>query len=146
MPAEGMVHALQTIHALLKPDGVLIDLHPTGEPPQIDWVHAGGRLQIGLLQEPDDFVEYFQSDHALETAQNQGFFKLERQAVFRFITRTEDYPELQAFLEENWSDAWLDPAIDPRAREAASKYPAGYVEMIENVHILRFTALASSSR
>ena len=50
-----MVHALETIHGLLKPDGRLIDIHPSGDPPPII-VRIGERSEIaGWLQETDDF-------------------------------------------------------------------------------------------
>ena len=43
-----MVHALETIHELLKPDGVLLDIHPTNEPATIA-VRLREQLDSGRL-------------------------------------------------------------------------------------------------
>jgi hypothetical protein len=44
-----MVHALEIIHSLLKPDSLLIDIHPTGQHPRVE-VHAGGEIQLTELR------------------------------------------------------------------------------------------------
>ena len=53
-----MVHALEIAHSLLKRDGLLIDIHPSGQRPQFE-VHVKGRVLLaGHVEETDDFVGY----------------------------------------------------------------------------------------
>ncbi len=105
-----MVHALATIHSLLEPGGILIDLHPTGQPPPVE-VHTGGRVaRAGLLQEADGFVEYFQADSALAEAVRQALFAVEQEGTFEFMTHADTLPDLLGYLAEKYTDAVLDEA------------------------------------
>jgi len=104
-----MVHALETIHRLLKPDGRLIDIHPSGEPPPII-VRRGERSEIaGWLQETDDFIEYRQAEAALVQAVSDQLFTIEGQSSFIFNNYAKSIAELIAYLEANWSDAVIPP-------------------------------------
>ena len=72
MELEGMVHALEIVHDLLKPGGVLVDIHPNGDPPPIE-VNVGGDVMLaGYLDETDDFEEYFKADEALAEVTGTG--------------------------------------------------------------------------
>lgn len=104
-----MVHALEIIHRWLKPDGRLIDIHPTGEPPLIEVYHKGTAILVGHLQETDDFIEYAQANEALEHVVEKGLFRLERRETFSFATYAEDVSELVRYLSEEWSDGYLLP-------------------------------------
>jgi len=53
MKYEGMVHALEEIQRLLRPDGSLIDIHPVLEAPLIE-AYQGDRV---LLAEPSSLSE-----------------------------------------------------------------------------------------
>ena len=145
-----MVHALEIIHGLLKPGGTLIDIHPSGEPPSIELVQdrgrtlVGQRTLVGHLQESDNFIEYSQAQAALEQALRLGWFDMERSGVFQFVVWSPSIGELRAYLDENWSDAVLDPGIDQRLEgliNSAQDIPSGWttsVEMTETVKIARF--------
>ena len=76
-----MVHALEIIHGLLKKDGLLIDIHPNGEPPPIEVHVAGEVLLAGYLEEEADFVEYFEADGALADVTARGLLDGARGAV-----------------------------------------------------------------
>jgi hypothetical protein len=144
MPPEGMVHALEIIHSLLKPDGTLIDIHPSGKPPTIELVQDRGRTLVGHLQESDDFIEYRQAQAALEQAHRLGWFDIERSGVFQFVVWSPSIGELRAYLDENWSDAVVAPGIDQRVdgliKSAQANHSEGAtsVEMTETVSIARF--------
>jgi hypothetical protein len=105
-----MVHALEIIHGLLEPGGILIDFHPTGEPPPVE-VHADGRLvRAGLLQEADGFIEYFQADSALAEAVRRGLFAVEQEGTFEFLTHADTLADLLAYFANKYTDAVLDEA------------------------------------
>ncbi len=117
MAPEGMVHALETIHALLETQGILIDLHPSGQPPPFEAWIAGQSHLLGYMQETDNFVEYFQAAAALKEVVQRGLFVVDRQQSFVFITRAGSFEELQDYLLENWSDAVIPDEIGNLARE-----------------------------
>ncbi len=84
-----MVHALEKIHELLEPDGRLIDIHPSGEPPPIE-VRVGQQVTVvGWMKETDDFVEYAQASAALSEAIERGWLDVERKGMFEFVTHAD---------------------------------------------------------
>jgi hypothetical protein len=117
MAPEGMVHALELIHTLLKPDGCLIDIHPNGPPMPIEACIAGQFHRLGYLQETDDFIEYGQASAALLEVIQRGLFVVEQQGRFIFITRADSVDELHTFLTENWTDGIFPAEVDLQARE-----------------------------
>ena len=142
MNPEGMVHALEIIHRLLAPGGLLIDIHPTGQPPPIVVRTAGNELPAGYLQETDDFIEYNQADQAIREAIRQGWFEIDEAGEFQFTTHADNLDEMVAFLAVEWKDAVITAetaaAIDVLFRE----YP-GQKEIIitECISIARYRRL-----
>jgi hypothetical protein len=136
-----MVHALELTHGLLKPGGLLIDIHPSGEPPSIE-VHASGKVQLaGHLQETDDFVEYFQADDALAEVTVRGLFELEHQALFPFAIHASTTQALTDFLANEWSDAVLTAKVSKRLAELMAEPAEGKeIVMREIVRISRYRA------
>lgn len=100
-----MVHALEQIARLIRPAGILIDIHPSQQPPLIEVVGGEARYPAGNLQESDDFAEYEQADHALAQAQSLGLFSLKEAGAFTFTIHASSLDELRDFLAENWKDA-----------------------------------------
>lgn len=139
MAAEGMVHALEIVHDLLIPGGILLDIHPAGDPPSIDLIHDQQRTRVGYLLETDGFVEYFQASAALSEVQQRGLFRLESQASFEFAAYAPTIDDLHAYLDENWSDAQLAPEVIAWCRQLAGKLPPGQSQVVmrEHVHISR---------
>ena len=81
-----MVHALEEIHRLLKPDGALIDIHPVSEPSPIE-IHQGGKVDdVGLLSVRQWLFEFEQADIALAEVTRRGLFAVERKEVFDSLT------------------------------------------------------------
>ncbi|OGO72336.1 MAG: hypothetical protein A2Z37_10580 [Chloroflexi bacterium RBG_19FT_COMBO_62_14] len=103
-----MVHALAKIHSLLQPTGVLVDIHPTPEPPAIQ-VRVGSEIHAaGWLREADDYVEYEEADRAIDDAIELGMFVLERQGQFDFTTHAGTLRELKDHLEAEWQEAFIE--------------------------------------
>lgn len=143
MAAEGMVHALTTIYRLLAPDGILIDLHPSGLPAVIE-AHVGGRARVvGHIRETDDFVEYRQADAALRQVVDAGLFALERAGAFDFTYQADSLADLQAYLAAEWADAVLEPAVVRRAALLGGPGPGRALIMREWVKIARLRRNAS---
>ena len=112
-----MVHALEMSHSLLETDGLLIDIHPTGQPPLVE-VHGAGKVHLaGQLHEKGDFVEYFQADDALTAVTGRGLFVLERKEPFSFLYHAPTIVALTDFFETEWLDAVLPEETSQRVAE-----------------------------
>lgn len=110
-----MVHALELVHSLLSPDGVLIDIHPSGEPYIVE-IEIDGRIhQLGELQESDNYEEYFQADEALQKGIQVGLYALTRQEKFTYLDHAGNLEELRSYLLESWSDLIWPEDISARA-------------------------------
>lgn len=117
MPPEGMVHALEKIHGLLKPGGSLIDIRPSGDPPEVE-VHVDGHIKhAGWYDETDEFVEYSQAQDAMDEAIERGLFVVEREGDFEYLTHASSVVELRDYLMGEYSDAIIDDETVRRGEE-----------------------------
>jgi hypothetical protein len=97
-----MVHALEITRGLLKPDGLLIDIHPTGQPPRVE-AHVGGEVHLaGHLDETGNFVKYFEADDALKNVTGRGLFELEREGLFTSLLHAPSIMALANHLAAEW--------------------------------------------
>jgi hypothetical protein len=141
-----MVHALEKIHTLLQPDGALVDIHPSPEPPSIQVRIAANIHDAGWLRETDDYVEYEQADRALARVIERRWFRLERKTRFRFTTHAASLGELRQHLEKEWLDAFIEDStvrlIEDlfRTRERDKE-----ILLRESVQIARLRPLASKA-
>jgi hypothetical protein len=142
MPPEGMVHALEITHSLLKPGGLLIDMHPTGEHPRVE-VHIGGEILLaGLIDESDHFQEYFQADQALAEATRLGLFRMEQERFFPFLYHAATVTEMADFITAEWCDAVLHDETLQKAEALLGKPVDGREVVVrEPIRITLFRAL-----
>ena len=106
-----MVHALEEIHRLLKPAGVLIDIHPVAEASPIE-VHQGGKIDLaGNLSVRQWCTDYEQADIALAEVAQRGLFAVERAGVFDSLSYYDTVAEMRTEQKE---------VIDKYARDAQS--------------------------
>jgi hypothetical protein len=122
MESESMVHALEQIHDLLKPDGQLIDIHPNGELVEFIRYVKERECMFGYLLESDDYIEYRQADEALESVQTKELFKIEKMGEFDFHTYADSFDSLKEFLDENWSDAIVPKDVIDEAHRLDDEY------------------------
>jgi len=140
-----MVHALEKIHGLIRPGGILLDIHPTPQPPRIE-VRLGARtIPAGWLKETDDYVEYEDADDALSQAIARGLFVVERRGKFSFITHADTIAELREYLAEEWKDAVVDDLTAVRIEELLST-PERDKEVIlrESIRIARMKPVGNT--
>ncbi len=117
MVHAGMVHALEIIRELLKPEGVLVDIHPTSEPASIAVRLRDRIIPAGWVNESDDYVEYDWADEALEQVVNSGWFTLEQRSRFDFVWHAASLADLRAYLAEEWKDAFVDEVTAMRIED-----------------------------
>ncbi len=137
-----MVHALKTIHDLLKPDGILLDIHPTNEPAAIAVRLREQLIPAGWLQESDDYVEYEWADEALQQVVGDKRFAPAQAGTFQFVLHADSMSDLRAYLAEEWKDAIVDDVTAMRIEELL-KLPVHDKEILisEAVHIARYRRL-----
>ena len=96
-----MVHALEEIHRLLKPTGVLIDIHPVAVSSPIE-IHHGGKIDlVGQLSIRQWCVDFQQADSALAELAQRGLFAPERERVFDSLTHYPSVAEMRTSLKES---------------------------------------------
>ena len=106
-----MVHALEEIHRLVKPTGILIDIHPVAEPSPIE-LHQDEKIElVGDLSVRQWCSDYQHADEALTEIKQRGLFMVERQGMFNSLT----YYDSVAEMRTDWKEA-----IDKFARDAQS--------------------------
>lgn len=99
MAHEGMVHALEEIHRLLKPAGRLIDIHPVRDAPVIE-VRRNGKILYAESAPAHDDEDYRQADAAVAEAVRRRLFVVEQRRVFDFPTYAASVRELKEYLED----------------------------------------------
>ncbi len=134
-----MVHALEKIAQLLKPDGVLLDIHPTNEPAAMAVRLRDQIIPAGWLTESDDYVEYEWADEALQSVVDDQHFTLERVGTFEFVWHADTLNDLRAYLAEEWKDAIIDEMTAGRIAELL-KLPVRDKEILvsEAIRIARY--------
>ena len=106
-----MVHALEEIHRLVKPTGILIDIHPVAEPSPVE-IHQGEKIElVGDLSVRQWCSDYQHADEALTEIKQRGLFRVEREGMFNSLT----YYDSVAEMRTDWKEA-----IDKFARDAQS--------------------------
>jgi SAM-dependent methyltransferase len=102
-----MVHALEEIHRLLKPNGYLIEIHPILDTPLVKVHNESIVLFVGPYPGYDYEEDLRQAENAIQQIVQRGLFVIERSIEFKFLTYGSSITELQ--------DLWGEPA---EAREA----------------------------
>jgi len=92
-----MVHALGESHRLLKPTGLLADIHPLPDPPVLAVFREGKRLfsEVCPSQGAD---AYRQADRAIDDAVRRRLFALEQSTIFDFLTHAPSVAALDSHL------------------------------------------------
>jgi SAM-dependent methyltransferase len=113
MAHEGMVHALEEIHRLLKPAGTLIEIHPAVDAPPFVEVRSNEEL---LFSEDDPVFDYEEdlrcADAAVERVLDRGVFHLEDRRRFELRTHASSVKEMR----DHWA---FVGAYDPDEPEQA---------------------------
>ena len=142
-----MVHALEEIQRLLKPDGCLIDIHPLREAPLIK-VYQGRNLLFAESNPGYDYeADLRHAENALQEIIQRGLFLIEGKGEFDLVTYSSAVTELRDFLAkiEAYDDSPKDDAVIARQEEVYARadeimQAAGYgaeVALHERARILR---------
>jgi hypothetical protein len=106
MEHEGMVHALERIERLLRPDGNLVEIHPVSEAPLIE-VRSSGALAFAERDPGYDYEEDLRrAEEAVALVVSRGIFVIDRSREFDFLTYGSSVTELRDFFAQ--ADAYDD--------------------------------------
>lgn len=112
MPHEGMVHALEEAHRLLRPTGRLIEIHPGLEEPYV-MVKSDGHV---AFIEPDPGYDYAddleRAEQAVATVVDRGIFVVDRSRRFELRTYAASVEELRDHFA-------VTGAYDPEEKDEA---------------------------
>lgn len=113
-----MVHALEEIKRLIRPNGCLIDIHPVREAPIVE-VRAWTRVLFSETSPGYDYDDDLRhAEDALATALERRLFVLDRSHEFEFMTTASSVEELRDFFavhsayEEDPLDAAVQELVD----------------------------------
>ena len=105
-----MVHALEEIHRVTRPDGTLIEIHPALEFPFLE-VRSSGELSFSQNDPGFDYEEDSRlAEEAVSTVVGRGVFVLEERRRFELRTHASSMQELR----DHWAVA---DAYDPQEKE-----------------------------
>jgi len=112
MEQEGMVHALEQIHRLLRRPGTLIEIHPALEVPFVE-VWSNGELSFREDDPGFDYEDDLRSaEQAVATVVGRGLFVLQERRRFELRTHASSVREFQ----DHWA---VVEAYDPEEMEEA---------------------------
>lgn len=121
------MHALENIHAALRPRGLLLDVRPAPGHPWIA-VHQRGNtgceservVRLGQMDDSYRIGTLATADAALHTLVDAGRFVAERAQVFTFVYHFDSVDAWLAYMAEQWTSARISPELIARAEQELS--------------------------
>ena len=134
-----MVHALETVHTLINPDGYLLDIHPVTDKAWVEVKVNGKEYFLDVLEETDDYIEYGQANDALAQVLAKKLFTIDAAGKFTFVIYTDTIEEMRTYLADNWKDAVINESIDRKAKEYITSVAMSYEILVrEEILIARY--------
>jgi len=130
-----MVHALEEIHRVLAPHGVLIDLRPLEDRWPVEVVSSRSSIETGrLLDDPEYRADDEAASRAMLEAEKRGLYAREAEERFPYFYSWDRPSEMKEFMETEWEgierldediyrvvqSAWASGGADARVRVRVS--------------------------
>lgn len=93
-----MVHALEEIHRLLRPDGRLVDIRPYAEPSIVE-VITGDQILFAEPKREHDHEGVLASDRAMEEILKRKTFSVKHARDFKFFSYGSSAAEIREFWD-----------------------------------------------
>ncbi len=98
-----MVHALDEIHRILGPKGVLIDIRPLEARWPVEVAAASGTVEAGRLTDlPVAIADDEAASNAMREAESRGWFAKEQETEFPFFYYWDTPSEMKEFMDTEW--------------------------------------------
>ena len=117
------MHALKKLHTALRPQGVLLDIHPR---PQDSWFEvrrAGQTFAVGQVDQAQDIADISGAEAALSQVLAVGRFVLEDERTFTFVRHFYSVETWLAFRAERQSTGTIAEEDLDRARALLAEAP-----------------------
>ncbi len=113
-----MVRALEEIRRLLKPGGMLIDIHPVPEGYFIKALQSG-RILFAERKRDTCSEDVLHAENALAQGVERNLFAVDRRSEFDFLTYASSVDELRVYWEElnAYEDRPKDEALVAREQD-----------------------------
>ena len=116
------MHALEAIHAALRPSGALLDVRPAPLHPWVEIVSGDRVVRLGQLDESYRHATLATADAALQTVLDAGRFARECATTFTFTYSFDCVDAWLEYMAEQWRSVPISADLVARARAAL---PAG---------------------
>jgi hypothetical protein len=114
-----MVHALQDVGRVLRPDGLMLDVRCYAQQWPLEVLANGQWLTAGAIDDasytPDDLA----ADAALMHIEREGWFARERADEFKLYCYWDSLDAMQTEIVEVWAPARVPDEVMTRARTLA---------------------------
>ena len=131
-----MVDALRRAHRVLRPGGVVIDLHPGASRAAVEV----GDIAVGRVEAGDAPLRHAAAGVALAVAVDEGLLTVDCALRFEFSTYGDSIDELRDYIVANWRDGRIDDEVLARARAAVAASPGAKPRVRELVHATKLRA------
>jgi hypothetical protein len=122
-----VVDALRQIHRWLRPEGVLLDVHPQPVNSAVE-VWDNGRVEhLGFLEEEEDNEEILDARVRLSEVEREGWYVTERRRHFDLVSLFPSVEEWQAFQAH---EGYASGISDELLKSANLRLAAGGSEFI----------------
>lgn len=143
MAPEGMVHALEQAHRVLRPGGMLADIRPDrlrGREgvglPVIYGVTDREAVVIGRVGKTEARLRsYALADAAVDDVERRGLFIVESVDRFPFATFFRSPDVLDTYADAYWKSSVIDDATHIRVRAAVRDDPSREIVVVEPVRL-----------
>jgi hypothetical protein len=121
---EDVVHVLRRVHGALRPDGLLLDVHPLG----LDFAVRAGRRGLGFVDARKFATVVEAMNDGLEQTVSEGLFE-ELKTLRRHVA--ERFDDAAEALEEadSWEHLRLPAAVRRRLRQT-DETPVEFIDTV----------------
>jgi hypothetical protein len=134
MEHESMVHALEEMHRVLTPRGLLIDLRPLEEHWPVEVSSGSTFIQTGSLNAMEDYAADDEAaSGAMREVEARGLFVREQESSFPYYYSWDRPSEMKEFIETEWER--VDKLDEGVFRAAQSAWASGGAEARVRVRV-----------
>lgn len=138
-----MVHALELLHAVLAPQGVLADLRPdrSANPPnrtrhpQVYCIAGDERVHAGYLKTLKPVADYRAANLAVRRVIRRGLFALQAVEVFDFHYYFDSLTHLEKALATRWTDTVLETSTHHHLGVLLHRHPNAQIMAVSRIRL-----------
>ena len=136
------MHALESLHAALRPHGLILDVRPAPMHPTVQLVprDVEGRdlpaVRLGQLDDSFRIGTLATADAALQTLVGAGQLVREQAETFTFVYHFDSVTSWLTYMSEHWDTAGVSDTLIARAQVELAVAP-GEVQIQRTMHASR---------